>query len=255
MLVSVITPVFNEVNNLDICADAVQRAFELLPMHIKYEHIFADNRSTDGTRERLINFNRSTVRVIMNHENYGGERSMLNAILRSHGDIVIAPIAADLQDHPAVLIPRFIEAWNAAKQEPDAIAAIRENRRAVDGYALSALKTLFYLSIMAVSRVRLTPYAGVFMITKDVVRRLAVYSESEPFLRIMIPMVAKRVDTISYQWRARERDFAKGNYPTLFRMAWRAHRLLLFGSKKVGPVAEDAHISFPWTSIRPRLDP
>jgi glycosyltransferase involved in cell wall biosynthesis len=56
--ISVITPCFNEAENVEICASELKRVMsEQLPGY-DYEHIFADNASTDATLLKLSrNFN------------------------------------------------------------------------------------------------------------------------------------------------------------------------------------------------------
>ena len=48
-LISIVTPCYNEEDNVPECYQAVKRVFaENLPGY-DYEHIFCDNASTDGT--------------------------------------------------------------------------------------------------------------------------------------------------------------------------------------------------------------
>ena len=51
-LITIITPCFNEQANVEICAQAVKEIFASIEGY-EYEHIFADNSSTDQTRSIL----------------------------------------------------------------------------------------------------------------------------------------------------------------------------------------------------------
>ena len=51
--ISIITPCYNEEPNVEMCARELARVFaEHLPNY-EYEHIFADNASSDGTLDKL----------------------------------------------------------------------------------------------------------------------------------------------------------------------------------------------------------
>ena len=80
----------------------------------KYEHIFIDNASTDGTIEKVKRIAPAIPMsdLIVNARNFGHIRSPYHAILQARGDAVIA-MASDLQDPPE-LIPQFIDAWDMA---------------------------------------------------------------------------------------------------------------------------------------------
>ena len=88
--VSIITPCYNEEVNVEICALELKRVMaEQLPNY-KYEHIFADNASTDSTLEKLkiIASKDSNVKVISNSRNVGPFRNMWNAMKSASGDAV-----------------------------------------------------------------------------------------------------------------------------------------------------------------------
>jgi glycosyltransferase involved in cell wall biosynthesis len=52
-LISIVTPCFNEADNIEECHAAVRRLFDGELAGYDYEHIFCDNASTDGTLETL----------------------------------------------------------------------------------------------------------------------------------------------------------------------------------------------------------
>jgi glycosyltransferase involved in cell wall biosynthesis len=109
-LISVVTPCWNEAGNVREMATAVREVFAKLPQY-RYEHIFIDNDSRDGTRGILRELCREDKRVkaIFNARNFGTIRSGVHVLLQTSGDAVIG-LACDFQDPPEVL-PRFLEAW------------------------------------------------------------------------------------------------------------------------------------------------
>jgi glycosyltransferase involved in cell wall biosynthesis len=111
---SIITPCYNEEVNVEICAKELKKVMaEHLPGY-KYEHIFADNASTDSTLEKLraIAEKDANVKVISNSRNVGPFRNMWNAMKSATGDAVVPLLPADLQDPPTV-IPELVKNWEA----------------------------------------------------------------------------------------------------------------------------------------------
>src|ERR1700676_4724413 len=108
--ISIVTPCFNEEDNVLALYEAVKREFASLDNYT-YEHIFIDNPSQDRTVALLKDIARldRRVKIIVNARNFGHIRSPYHAILQASGDAVIT-IAADLQDPPA-LIREFLRKW------------------------------------------------------------------------------------------------------------------------------------------------
>ena len=152
-LISVVSPCYNEENNVRPCYEAVRDLFaEKLPDY-DFEHIFADNGSTDGTVRvlRELAAEDPRVKVILNSRNYGPFRSTFNAILRSRGDAVIPMLAVDLQDPPE-LIPTFIEKWNEGFQ---VVAGARKSRR--EPFVLHQVRRLYYRVVTALAEFSIPP--------------------------------------------------------------------------------------------------
>jgi len=85
-LLSVVTPTFNESDNID---ELVGRVAAEMARHSEYdyEHIVIDNASTDGTQDRLrtLAAGDSHIRIIFNSRNFGHIRSPYHAILQARG--------------------------------------------------------------------------------------------------------------------------------------------------------------------------
>ena len=109
-LITVLTPCFNEEENVREVYAQVKAVFAELPQY-RYEHLFIDNASTDRTVAILKDIAAAdrNVKIIVNQRNFGHVRSPYHALLQASGDAVIG-IVADLQDPPS-MIPRFLEQW------------------------------------------------------------------------------------------------------------------------------------------------
>lgn len=101
---SVLIPVYNELNTIDTILDRVRAT------DVDKEVICVDDCSTDGTRERLIELRNAGFidRLIFHEQNGGKGKAIRTAITASTGDIIIvqdADLEYDPQDWSALLQP------------------------------------------------------------------------------------------------------------------------------------------------------
>src|SRR6478672_889507 len=110
--ISIITPCYNEEENVRDCYEAVKTLFESELQGYAREHIFCDNNSNDGTLEILKSITAidSSVRVIVNARNFGPLKNTFNGVMASSGDAVLLFLPADMQD-PLELLPQFVRLW------------------------------------------------------------------------------------------------------------------------------------------------
>jgi dolichol-phosphate mannosyltransferase len=107
-MVSIVIPVYNEQGNIDPLLK------QLIPVvkKYKYEIIFVDDGSTDGTVGEIIAHTKSnTVKLISFRRNFGHQMALDAGYKKSRGSCVIS-MDADLQDPPEI-IPQMIEKWDA----------------------------------------------------------------------------------------------------------------------------------------------
>ncbi len=114
--ISIISPCFNEEENVEACHAAVLALFAPgAPLSgYEREHIFADNCSQDGTvaiLRRIASVDQAT-KVILNARNFGPFRSNFNALRYATGDAVLVFLPVDLQDPPEI-IPEMVRHWEA----------------------------------------------------------------------------------------------------------------------------------------------
>ncbi len=103
MNISVIIPVYNEVNTIREIVRRVQA------VGLADEILIVDDGSTDGTREVLAQMNgRDNVRVILKEKNEGKGSAVVLGIQNASGDLIIiqdADLEYDPRDYPALLKP------------------------------------------------------------------------------------------------------------------------------------------------------
>src|SRR5260370_28787119 len=109
---SIVNPCFNEEGNVRELYERVRAVMNRLGSY-RYEHIFIDNCSTDGTAQVLKELAAAdqNVKVILNTRNFGHIRSPFHAMLQARGDAVIS-LCSDLQDPPE-LIEEMVRYWES----------------------------------------------------------------------------------------------------------------------------------------------
>ena len=86
--ITVVSPCYNEEDNVEICWQTVKAIFEKELPDYEREHIFVDNASSDRTVEILrgIAAGDPSVKVVVNARNFGVFRSTFNGLRHSAGD-------------------------------------------------------------------------------------------------------------------------------------------------------------------------
>lgn len=206
MLISVITPCFNEEDNVEACRAEVRQVFtERLPQY-EYEHIFADNASQDGTLEKLLAMARedTRVKVIVNARNLGPFRNAFNALKNASGDAVIVQLAADLQDPPAV-IAQLAQQWQAGYK---VVYGVRRHRP--EPVWLRGARWLHYRLVARMADIEVPLDAGEFqLIDRSVVDMLTAVDDYYPYLRGLIARCGQRSIGVEYDWQKRRAGKSK----------------------------------------------
>jgi len=104
---SVVVPAYNEVDSVEELYEELISVLE--PRGASFEIIFADDGSTDGTGEKLLEIQRrdARVRVLRFARNFAKSAAYTAAFRATRGDVVIT-LDADLQDDPHE-IPKLLE--------------------------------------------------------------------------------------------------------------------------------------------------
>lgn len=213
-LISIVTPCFNEEDNIDELYNRVKTVFYNLPGY-QYEHIFIDNASTDRTVDilRSIAQKDKNVKIIVNARNFGHIRSPYHAILEAGGDAVIT-IVADLQDPPD-MIAQFIEKWEEGYK---IVVGVKSSSK--ESPMMFAVRKIYYNLIGKLSEVDLIKnFTGFGLYDKKVVEILRGIDDPYPYFRGLISYIGFDIFKLEYTQPSRKRGITKNNFYTLYDLA------------------------------------
>jgi glycosyltransferase involved in cell wall biosynthesis len=207
--ISIITPCFNEEDNVLICAQEVRQLFSTVLRDYDYEHIFSDNASQDKTFQILEELARddARIKVILNSRNVGPFRNMWNAMKSATGDAVIPLLPADLQD-PTSVIPEFVKRW----VEGDLVVyGVRTNRQ--ESMFMRAARGLYYRIIKRFASTVIPINSGEFLLAdRRVIKSILSVDDEYPYIRGLIAQTAVRSSSVPYTWVKRERGKSKNSF-------------------------------------------
>jgi glycosyltransferase involved in cell wall biosynthesis len=213
-LISVVTPCYNEEDNVAELHGQVKQAFAGLPGYT-YEHIFIDNASTDGTVTVLRELAAAdpNVRVIINARNFGHIRSPYYAMLQARGDAVVS-IVADLQD-PPTLIPEFVHKWEEGYK-----VVLGTKEKSEESWIFFALRGAYYRVLRRLSDVELIEhFTGFGLYDRDVIDILRSLKDAYPYFRGLIADIGFESAKIKYLQPKRKRGITKNSFYTLYDLA------------------------------------
>jgi len=201
----VVLPTFNERDNV---AEMARRLDQVLA-GIRWEAIFVDDDSTDGTREVLAGLAATDSRIRFIHRI--GRRGLASACIEgmlASAAPLIAVMDADLQ-HDEALLPRMVETLRGGDTD------IVVGSRYVDGgglgdwdakrVAISKFATVLGRTVL---RAEVTdPMSGFFMLTRDLLNR-SVRGLSGKGFKILVDILASakgavRVSELPFVFRTR----------------------------------------------------
>jgi glycosyltransferase involved in cell wall biosynthesis len=194
-MISVTVPIFNEAENIPILYERVRDA--LTNVGRRWELVFVNDGSTDGSREALDRIAETDARVKVIHfrRNFG----------HAEGDIII-PMDGDLQNDPAD-IPRLIETLDKGF---DVVSGWRKQRQdaRITRKLPSAIANRLISRILGV---RLHDYGcSLKAYRKDVIKGVKLYGEMHRFVPVYASWQGARVTEIPVKHYARQ--FGESKY-------------------------------------------
>ena len=125
-LVTIVCPVFNEELAVPLFYERLVKAVVSVEDRVRFEILFVNNRSTDGTEAQVMALREKDPRVqlLTMSRNYGYQASISAGMRHASGEASVN-IDVDCEDPPE-MIPKFIERWLAGADIAYGIRARRE---------------------------------------------------------------------------------------------------------------------------------
>lgn len=212
--ISVITPCYNEEDNVDELYVRLKAELAKLPEY-DYEIIFIDNHSTDTTPDKLRKLASidKQVKVIINTRNFGHIRSPYYGILQSSGDATVY-LASDLQDPPE-MIGQFIKYWEEGFKLVMAVKPVSKTSIVMHYFRKKYYQFLDDISDITI----LADSTGFGLYDKDVLDQLRKIDDPYPFLRGLICELGYEIKVLEFNQPRRLKGLSKNNFYTLYDIA------------------------------------
>jgi glycosyltransferase involved in cell wall biosynthesis len=212
--VSIVTPCFNEEQNVFEVYDRVRTVMASLPGY-RYEHIFIDNASHDNTLAILKYLAQTdqNVKVIANSRNFGPVRSPMHGMQEARGDVVIG-VAADLQEPPE-LITDFIHEWEKGIPVVIAVKKTSDENRFVFW-----LRSQFYQLVNRLSDVETyAHFTGFGLYDRRVMDLVKSFNDPFPYFRGMIADIGLPHAEVVFNQPVRKRGVSHHSLFNLYEIA------------------------------------
>lgn len=213
-LLSVVIPVYNESEGLDILFKRVVPILESVTQD--WEIICVNDGSKDDTLPRLKQWHESEsrIKILSLSRNFGKEAALTAGLFNAHGHAVI-PLDADLQDPPE-LIPQMIEQWQAGYK---VVLATRRSRSG-ESWFKRATATLYYKLMGKLLTIPLPANTGDFrLMDQQVIEVIRLLPERARFMKGLFAWVGFTTTQIYFDRPGRAIGTAKQNYRKLWALA------------------------------------
>lgn len=205
--VSLVVPVYNEVDTVGLFLQRVKTVFAPYPQW-QLELVFVNDGSTDGTLDCLLTCQRHepAITIVDLSRNFGKEAALTAGLQAARGRLVV-PLDVDLQDPPE-LIPQMVALW---REGYDMVLGHRVDRHA-DTWAKRHSAHWFYRIHNRLAHPHLPENVGDFrLMDRCVVDALLSLPESHRFLKGLFAWVGFRTTQLDYERPLRAAGSTKFN--------------------------------------------
>ena len=211
--ISLIVPIYNEVENLRDLRAAVVEALE--PAGIEFEVLLVNDGSTDGSTQLLdtIHTEDPRFRVIHFIRNYGQTAAMSAGIKHASHEILVS-MDADLQNDPAD-IPTMLDKLDEGF---DLVCGWRKKRE--DAFMMRKLPSkIANWLISSTTGVALHDYGCTLKVyRREYVRDIPLYGQMHRFIPIYVTWAGARMVEVPVNHRARMKGTSKYGITRTFRV-------------------------------------
>jgi len=194
-LISIVSPAYNEAENIPLIVEEVKRVMVGLKEKYDFEYILVNDGSTDDTWEAILKEAKKDPRIkgICFSRNFGHQMALTAGLDHAKGDAVIY-CDSDLQ-HPPNIFPKLIKEWERG------FDVVHTKRVKTEGepFFKRLMSNLFYKVVNRFSNVRIEEGMADFkLLDKKVLSKLSYMREHDRFLRGMIPWLGFKSSIVEY---------------------------------------------------------
>jgi dolichol-phosphate mannosyltransferase len=198
-LVSVVVPVYQNAGSLADLHGRLRDVAARRPGE-RFEFVFVDDGSTDGSFDLLLRLQRSDprVRALRLSRNFGSSAALLAGLTAARGDATVT-LAADLQDPPEV-IPEMVDLWRSGRK---VVLAARRSR--ADPLATRLLADVFYFLFRRFA-IPTMPQRGFdfFLVDRSVREMITGIQENNAYLMGLLLWLGFQPGVVHYDRAPRE---------------------------------------------------
>ena len=212
-LLSIVVPVFNEAENLELLHRSV--ASSAAGLDRDWELILVDDGSSDGSDElmRELRARDPHVRYVKLSRNFGQQTALCAGLDAARGDLIMI-MDADLQDPPE-MIPRFVE---EIEKGYELVFGVRETRQ--DRFLTKLSSKIFWTTIRRLSGFDIPENLAVMRIfTRRFLTEFQRFPERQKFIEGIFMWIGLRRTTLPIPHRARHAGQSKYNLMRKLRLA------------------------------------
>jgi dolichol-phosphate mannosyltransferase len=237
---SVVVPVYNERENIRPLVSEIRKALE--PRFPRFEIVYVDDGSTDGTAEELARVRAEVpgLRVIRHASRGGQSAALLTGVLHARHDW-IATLDGDGQNDPAD-IPRLVDRLTDARDSPRMLVGWRTRR---DDSWLRRISSRVANGVRSRLLGDGTPDTGcgLKLFERALFLRLPYFDHMHRFLPALAQRAGARVESVPVGHRLRSHGRSKyglfgrlcEGIVDLFGVMWLLRRANLPQPREVGP--------------------
>ncbi len=192
-MISIVTPVYNEEDNVVYFHDEVTRVMKDLAMD--YEILYVNDGSTDDTEEKIRALAAADphVRAISFARNFGHQVAITCGMDLADGDAVIT-MDGDMQ-HPPALIPRLVKKWQEGYDIVQTIRTATEDA----GLVKRLTSAGYYAFINAIADSPIRPGGSDFrLMDRKAILTFRRFREHSRFIRGIVGNLGYRQTTVNF---------------------------------------------------------
>ena len=213
-MISIVTPVYNEEDNVIFFHDAVTRVMEETGM--PYELIYVDDGSHDRTNELICGLAEKDphVRALTFARNFGHQIAITCGMDFARGDAVIT-MDGDMQ-HPPALIPTLIGKW---KEGYDIVQTMRTATE--DAGPIKKITSAgYYTMINSISKTPVLPGGSDFrLMDRKALDVFLKFREHSRFIRGIVGGLGFKTASVKFEAPARHAGVSKFNMRKMLHFA------------------------------------